>query len=469
MTPSQRPRIGLPVVPLALFLVVTLIAAVSVAVAGPLASLLLILMLLAVFAAAFATAFMPGVVLGLYFFIGIYKGGIQPYLPIDVSVVLAVLNILQIIPVVLDHQPRHISRAGITLWLTLGLLTLGGILYAPDQRLGVAHVALFWGLVVVPILPAAVRVGSSPRYVKQLLWSVFAMGLPMVVLGIAQVSASERLVLLGANTIDVARAALLVPLVGISFVIRQRFPLATAATVVLIPASLVVALASGSRGPLLFAILLGVVALIRYLSRPRQVNWRLTGLVTTLALGSLVIVSLAGPVLPILSTQRFSLFADFIDRGLSGDLNTSTGDTSAGERVQLFGLAVSLFERQPLLGVGPAGFEVLSPRYLSPIEADVYPHNAFLQFAAEYGLVGLALFVALLGLAVTRSIPPSISLTTVRLIFAFLFLNAMVSGDVFTDREMWGFLMLLLLIDEQRMARAEEPEIDWPGVTVPLM
>jgi O-antigen ligase len=173
--------------------------------------------------------------------------------------------------------------------------------------------------------------------------------------------------------------------------------------------------------------------------------------------------------LPILSTQRFSLFADFIDRGLSGNLNTSTGDTSAGERVQLFGLAVSLFERQPLLGVGPAGFEVLSPRYLSRIEADVYPHNAFLQFAAEYGLVGLALFVALLGLAVTRSIPPSISLTTVRLIFAFLFLNAMVSGDVFTDREMWGFLMLLLLIDEQRMARAEEPEIDWLGVTVPLV
>jgi len=439
--------------PLGLLLLLTAVAALVVAVAGPLAGLLLILGVLAVFAAAF----MPGVVLGVYLLIGIYKGGIQPYSPVDASVVLAGLNILQVIPVVLDRRPRHVSQAGIILWLTLGLLTLGGILYAQDQGLAIGHVALFWGLAVLPILPAAIRVGSSPRYVRQLLWSFFGMGLPMVVLGLAQFSSSERLVLLGANTLEVARAALLVPLVGISFVLRQRRALATAATIVLIPAAVLVAIASGSRGPLFIAIALGVYASIRYFSRPRQVNWRITGWIAALAFASLVVVSQVGLELPGQSTQRFSLFADFLERGLSGDLNTALGDTSSGIRVQLFGLAVSLFEERPLLGVGPAGFEALSPRYLSPIEAEAYPHNAFLQFAAEYGLVGLAIFGALLVLAATRPLPPSSSLTAVRVLLVFWFLNAMVSGDIFGDRTAWGLLMLLLLIDEKRIAQVEEP------------
>jgi O-antigen ligase len=208
---------------------------------------------------------------------------------------------------------------------------------------------------------------------------------------------------------------------------------------------------------------MGVFASIRYFSHPKLVKWRLTGLVTAVGLGSLVLVSIAGPDLPSLSTQRFSLFADFLSRGASGDLNTAVGDTSSGERVQLFGLAITLFETHPVLGVGPEGFDVLSPHYLSPIEADVYPHNAILQFAAEYGLVGLALFLVLVGLAVTRKLPRLTSITAIRVLFAFAFLNAMVSGNVFNDRELWGYLMLLALIDVRRITPADTPELGRPA------
>jgi hypothetical protein len=54
-------------------------------------------------------------------------------------------------------------------------------------------------------------------------------------------------------------------------------------------------------------------------------------------------------------------------------------------------------------------------------------------------------------------------LTAVRVLFAFWFLNAMVSGDIFSDRTFWGFLMLLLLIDEHRIAQAESPTPNDPG------
>ena len=60
---------------------------------------------------------------------------------------------------------------------------------------------------------------------------------------------------------------------------------------------------------------MGVFATIRYFSHPKSVKWRLTAVVTAVGLGSLVLVSIAGPNLPSLSTQRFSLFADFLSRG----------------------------------------------------------------------------------------------------------------------------------------------------------
>jgi hypothetical protein len=192
---------------------------------------------------------------------------------------------------------------------------------------------------------------------------------------------------------------------------------------------------------------------VRYFTRPQQVNWRATGAILASGVALVAVVLLTLQDLPGQSTQRFSLFADFVGNSLSGDLNTAVGDTSSGTRVQLFGLAVTLFEDRPILGVGPAGFEALSPRYLSTIEAESYPHNAFLQFAAEYGLVGLTVFVVMLCLVVARSLPRGPAITTARILFAFWFGSGLVSGDVFGDRTFWGSLVLLLAIDVGRYAQ----------------
>jgi O-antigen ligase len=420
-----------------------LTAGVVAAVAGPAAGLLIILTMLA----ALVSAFMPGLVFAAYLLIPFYKGALQPYSPVDLTVLLALVNVLQIIPVFLNRRERHVSRAGMTLWVLLALLVLAGITYAPDQDLALQKAALWWALVFLPMIPAALRVGSEERYVRQFVWAFFGMGALVVVSGIATLSTTRRLVLFGENTIEVGRAALLAPLTGIVFVLQHRSPLLRGATVVLIPAALVVALASGSRGPLLVLVLLGVLGTIRSLWRPRGVNWRFAGAAAGLAVASMVVVSVAAPELPGQSIARFGSFGDFLQSGLSGGPSSSTTDLSSSIRVNLFGYAVSLFEEQPVLGVGTGGFEPLSRRYLDPINAEPYPHNALLQFAAEFGLVGIATFVSLVLLAVTRRLPLGPSMRAVRILYLFFFLNSMVSLDIYTDRTTWGLLLLLLLID----------------------
>ena len=123
-------------------LVIGPIAAAIAVVAGSTAILLLVLGAVM----AFGFAVMPGVLFAAYLLIPFYKAVVQPYSPIDITVLLALLNVLQIVPIILDRRPRHLSRVGIALWVALALLILAGALWAPigpvqvcpyRQRLGI--------------------------------------------------------------------------------------------------------------------------------------------------------------------------------------------------------------------------------------------------------------------------------------------------------------------------------------------
>ncbi len=414
---------------------------------APVAGLLLVL-LVALLLAALLTAYSPGVLFAAYLLVPpFYKGALQAYTPIDITVLLAVLNVLQIIPVVRDKRPRGVSLAGLILWIALAVLILAGVLYAPDQQIALGKAASWWALVCLPIIPAALRVGSKPRYLRQLVWALFALGVPMVIAGLAELSSARRLAPLGANTIEVGRAALLIPLIGVTFVLQHRSLTARGIALLLIPPAILVAIASGSRGPLVAFLFVAVIGTFAFLPQIRLVNVRFIGVVAGVAVASVTIIAVAGSSLPGLSLERFTRLGDFIQSGLSGQVNSGAGDTSAETRVRLFGLAVSLFEEHPVLGTGTDGFGVLSPRILGPTEGEAYPHNAVLQFAADFGLVGVVIVLSLVFLAFSRRLADGNASRAVRFAFLFFVLNAMVSRGVYEDRPTWGLMMLILLIE----------------------
>jgi len=112
-----------------------------------------------------------------------------------------------------------------------------------------------------------------------------------------------------------------------------------------------------------------------------------------------------------------------------------------GTRNALMWLGVKMFSEHPILGVGAQGFRSLSP---NPLTYN-YPHNLFLELGSEMGIVAAVAFLALAFLAFREIIrqmrePSSLfhSLAcTVFLLLIYVFLDAMVSGDMNDLRFMW--------------------------------
>ncbi len=394
----------------------------------------------------------PGILLAAYLLIPYYKGALQPYSPVDLTILLGVANAAGAVVLLRQPWPRTSTIRGAALWATLGILVLAGVLYAPDQSVAFGKAVTYWALVVLPIVPAALRVGREPRQVAGLLWTFFAMGVATTAVGIAQLSSIDRLTVLGMNTIQVARAALLVPIVGVAFVLPQRRPAASLITLVAIPLAIVVAIASGSRGPLLALAVLAAAGAFRYLLTARVGRGRVVTVGMALVTVGTIVLLVLGPELPALSLARFVSLLDFL-QGASGVPGAAGGETSAAERVVLFQFAIQLWTLHPVIGAGTAGFQILSGPALGAA-ADVYPHNAVLQIMAEYGIVGLALFASVIGIGLFRRLPPGTLSLTVRALFAFFLINAMVSGDIFTDRETLGLLMLIIAFDLPATASA---------------
>lgn len=400
---------------------------------------------------------LPGVLLAAYLLIPVYKGFAQPYSPIDLTVLLAGLNMLQAVPLLSEGRLPRVSRVGVATWVALAGLVLFGVLYAPDQSLALARTANYWALVSLPLLPAAMRVASDPGSVRQFLWTFLGVGILTVGLGLARLTASQRLTVLNADTIDTARAALIVPILGVTFLWRDASRLLRGVVLVMVPSAFVVEVASGSRGPLLVLVVLGALGVARAILRPQRADWRVIGLAATGACAAVLVVSVVAPDLPSASTQRIGDLGQVLGSGWSG-----SSFVPQESRLVLYGFAVSLFEDQPVIGTGTASYDTLSARHLDPQVAAAYPHNAVLQFAAEYGLIGLAVFLGIVLLALVRRQESGGAWNAIKWLMAYFLLNAFVSGNVLDERTLWGLLLLLLVSTEP--PRETEPTPTPEGV-----
>jgi len=75
------------------------------------------------------------------------------------------------------------------------------------------------------------------------------------------------------------------------------------------------------------------------------------------------------------------------------------GSLSSNNRLDWWGEAWDIFRADPLVGAGAGSFDVARKRYRESASAVTQPHSVPLQFLAGMGLVGLALFAALVAAA----------------------------------------------------------------------
>ena len=62
-------------------------------------------------------------------------------------------------------------------------------------------------------------------------------------------------------------------------------------------------------------------------------------------------------------------------------------------RIVLWKEAIAIIKDHPFLGCGLNTYSIVAPKYKIAEGGGIYPHNSYLQMAAETGLLGLGAFL----------------------------------------------------------------------------
>jgi O-antigen ligase len=194
------------------------------------------------------------------------------------------------------------------------------------------------------------------------------------------------------------------------------------AAVAVLPLLFVALIASGSRGPVV-AFVVGLIVFFGLIATSREARRRLL-LVGAGLLGAAVVVPLALP-------------SSSIGRAISTLLGSGAGLSSNG-RSELWAKAFAGFAKHPLFGLGTGGFASLNPTL-------PYPHNLLLEMSVELGLVGALIIIGVIASFATRLLivwrkmngRDKIEAATLIALFVMIFVNALFSGAIQDNAELW--------------------------------
>jgi O-antigen ligase len=229
------------------------------------------------------------------------------------------------------------------------------------------------------------------------------------------ISAEENPIQLGRESAEGLIIVTYILLAGARSVLR-------AAATVLVPVLVISLLAAGSRGPVLGA-LAGLLTLFTMVAGDRMARRRLL----LVAVSGVFAAILAAQLVPGQSIGRSFSFLSCAGSGLS-----SNG------RFELWSEAWRLFADNPVLGIGTGSFFAVDG-------VNSYPHNLLLEVGAELGIVGILLLLGFLGSSWRTLMRASGSLDSagrfevavLAALFAAAIVNAMFSGDIQTNGEIW--------------------------------
>lgn len=410
----------------------------------------------------------PTFVLPFYFFIGTLKSlPLLQAFPGNLSVVMGLYVAVCCCVHLLRTRKHAISIPAMVIFTLLVAMIV--VAYSRSVMPQIANVKMMYlrtFLAVSFVAPMILVVDR--RAIEELLWGLILVGV-LVLLGMFLGTERDayihaRMGMSGASAITTANALALGVILSLFWWFpRARGLLARCAAAVVAAICMAGLIATGSRGPFLFALVtlgVGSLSYLRMLSR-NFVNNGLRLMVIAACLFFLVWG---------LKASRYT--EDF--GGSERVLSVVNGDwrqvVRADDRYWLWKAAIEMIVDKPLLGHGLGAYN----RKLSRgDEWDyTYPHNLVLDLGCEAGLPTALLLVALYVLAFVGVTVPLLvrppegwvgrSLTAVTLILLFSFLEAMVSNDVFKARYEWGALGLAcamaVVARRERPASAEDPD-----------
>lgn len=318
---------------------------------------------------------------------------------------------------------------------TYALVAVLGIsVLRSGPQVGMDKFLRFVGFNLLGFLLASLTPARRRRWLMYGFIPVGAAGIASVGLALTQMPVVGRLTAFGGNPIWTSRllcAAGLVMLWWPNLSYWVRVPAAMA--------FFAVAVFTGSRGPLFTSGLIIATALLgrALYARRRQAAGEslilFLGMALAAGAGFLALRSIAS------EQAAVNPYSPFV-RIFAGNPET---EASTETRLALYQIALEQFGQNPILGIGLGGMVTVLQS-----AGVVYPHNLFLEFASETGIIGLLLHALGLILAFFGAVPylrdasPRTRADTAigLMLFLFALLNAQVSGDMVGNKMLWFFM-----------------------------
>ncbi len=186
---------------------------------------------------------------------------------------------------------------------------------------------------------------------------------------------------------------------------------------------------TGRTGQILYALMFGFTALF-YMKKIR-----LKALAVLIAL-----------IIPI--TFYFSPnIRDGIDRGAKDIKNYQSGyaNTSLGLRLTFYKNSLYLINQSPVYGHGTGSFRFKYEQLNDPVMHSVAnPHNDYLWFTVELGVIGLAVFVVFLGLSLKQTLHTAMPYKLMAFLILATYTLSSINNSFFTDNLTGQFFILCL-------------------------
>jgi O-antigen ligase len=387
------------------------------------------------------------VALALLFFAGDIKNSSAfTWIPFDLTAIVAVALVIFSALSLLAGGGK-VSRQILWMCALFFLLAMASLWtqwtsYALDKAVRLFTIAL-----AAALLPGVVltRLWQVRLFVALIILSGMLISSGEIVQLLRGATISEKITGISSGSVSLGRSA------GIALV--GLFTWATAGRIqrywwalLCVPLFLIL-VASGSRGPVIFAVAVAAFVALRW-----SIMKIGSAVVISLLLVAVALLIAFGPPLPQQSVKRIE---DFL---------TLRYDNSSLERVYAGRTALTVIEKTPA-GLGIGGFGRVYN--FGHVTNRVYPHNLVLEIAAECGWIPAAFFVLLMFLALRRAYRAARADPRLRPFFAvllFAFGNSLVSGDANDNRIVYALICVALQCTELiRQSLAEDAQTSIPA------
>jgi len=384
----------------------------------------------------------PAICFALFTFSYVLKGGMQLSILLNLTTVLLVITLIGVfLPAFVGRRTSfRLQMSDLWLWGFVVLLIAGSFL-APELGNGALKALRFFILVFVPYMLARISL-KDHRQVKLYLTTIFTMTsiialfvvvvsfIPRLFAGLFPETLQHgRLIYFAANPVPVGTffmVGLVLAVVGAFGNLFEKWRCGKWYCLVMIFVLFYAISLTGTRGPMVAAMTAIAVYFLSVLLR-KPARGIAIGIIAITFVGVLYISPTIREYIPHVSRYQSLL-------GGGRDLSVQL-------RLGIQQKAVAQFLGSPLFGVGTGGL-------------GEYPHNLFLEVAAENGILGLLVFLGFLTAVANRvfiyltAILPKLSASSKSLALAVLlvglalFIEKQFSFDLTMHKDLFAFLGL---------------------------